>query len=273
MLDVDAMLTMSFADLPLAWGPREAILYALGAGCGIQEERFLRDPGLAALPTLATIACYVKTFDPSTLGLDYAGLVHTAQSVELHRPLPVAAKVMLSKRVTAVWDRGADKGAVVEVETRIRDAATGGSIAILVNEMLARRNGGFGGAPPPAVIDPNIDEGASRAMCTRQEQALLFRLSGDWNPLHSDPDVARNAGFPGPILHGLCIYAICCRALILEHDLDASVIRHIGARFAAPVFPGETIVVTSRRSGDTIDFVAAVGERKVVRAGRCRIEE
>lgn len=272
MLDPEALLAARFPEKRLAWSERDAILYALGAGCRADESAFVRSPGLKTLPTFATIACYVKMFDPAAIGVDYAGLVHSAQTVEIAAPMPAAGEAVLSKRIAGVWDRGVERGAVIAVETVIRDAGTGAVYATLVNEMLARHDGGFGGTPPPRPSEDCLaaDVGV-RVMPTTSEQGLLFRLSGDWNPLHSDPATATAAGFDAPILHGLCTYAICCRALLIQHRLEPASIGRFGARFAAPVYPGETITVTSERRGMTIGFAAHVGARKVVRAGLCQL--
>lgn len=269
MLDSARVLGAEIPERGFSWSRRDAILYALGVGCGAEDLRFVYEDGLIALPTLATIVCNVKMFDPAALGIDYAGLVHAGQSVELHRPFPPEGEAILAKRVAGLWDRGVERGALLAVETLVRDAASGETIATVMNQMLARRDGGFGGSregePVPA---PTLLAETVRDMPTRSDQALLYRLSGDWNPLHADPEAARAAGFPGPILHGLCTYALCCRAVMAEYGIaPGDVLRH-EARFTAPVYPGETVSVGMARDGDRIAFSAHVGERQVGRNGR-----
>ncbi|RYE04495.1 MAG: 3-alpha,7-alpha,12-alpha-trihydroxy-5-beta-cholest-24-enoyl-CoA hydratase [Sphingomonadales bacterium] len=269
MLDPARVLGTQMPERPFAWSRRDAILYALGVGCGADDRRFVYEDGLVCVPSFATVVCNVKMFDPAALGIDYAGLVHSGQSIELHRPFPPEGEAILSKRVIGLWDRGPERGAVLAVETGVRDAASGAPIATVINEMMARRNGGFGGSmdgmPAPAPAHPPEQ---SRAMPTREDQALIFRLSGDWNPLHADPETARAAGFPGPILHGMCTYALCCRAVIAEFGVAPEQILRHEARFSAPVYPGETVAVGMARRGDEIFFCAHVGERQVVRNGR-----
>ena len=267
-LDPVRVLGTPMPDRRYRWSKRDTILYALGAGCDADDLPFVYDRDLVTLPTFVTLVCNVPMFDPVALGLDYAGLVHAAQSITLHRPIAPEGEAVLSKRVAGLWDRGSERGAVLAVETLVRDAVTGELLATVVNEMLARRNGGFGGAPPTAHDRAPLAATAARDMPTRADQALLFRLSGDWNPLHADPEVARAAGFPAPILHGMCTYAICARALLAEYALPAEALRDFSARFRAPVYPGETLTVEMARSGATIDFTARVGDRQVVRDGR-----
>lgn len=266
MLDPVRVLGAQMPERAFEWSHRDAILYALGVGCGVEDRRFVYEDGLASVPSFATIVCNVKMFDPAAIGIDYAGLVHTAQTIKLHRPFPPQGSAVLSKRVAGLWDRGVERGAVLAVETGVRDAESGEKIATVINEMLARRNGGFGGiiegmsAPAPA---PD----RVREMPTATSQALLFRLSGDWNPLHADPETARAAGFPAPILHGMCTYAICLRAVMAEYGVAPEEVLLHEARFSAPVYPGETVAVGMTRLGDAIFFTAHVGERQVVRSG------
>jgi acyl dehydratase len=269
MLDPARVLRSDIPDRAFSWSHRDAILYALGVGCSAEELQYVYEIGLVSVPTLATIVCNVKMFDPARLGIDYAGLVHAGQSIVLHRPFPPEGQATLTKRVTGLWDRGADRGAVLTVETQVLEAESGQTIATVVNEMLARRDGGFGGSREGMPISESVQPADRlREMPTRSDQALLFRLSGDWNPLHADPATAASAGFPGPILHGMCTYALCCRAVMAEYDIAPErVLRH-EARFSAPVYPGETVSVGLARAGDRISFTAHVGERQVVRNGQ-----
>lgn len=267
MLDPDRLLGARMKDRAFSWTCKDAILYALGAGCGADDLAFVYERDQVSLPTFATVVCNVKMFDPGALGIAYAGLVHFGQRLHLHIPFPPEGEAMLSKRIAGLWDRGEGRGALIAVETQVR-APDGSPIATVVNEMLARFDGGFGGVEGAPEAAPTISAEIEREMATSGEQALLFRLSGDWNPLHADPEAARAAGFDGPILHGMCTYAMCCRAVMAEYGIAADDVQEHDARFSAPVFPGETLVVAMKRTGREIGFSARVGDRQVVRNGR-----
>ena len=177
-------------------------------------------------------------------------------------------------RIVSAVDKGADKGAIITREVVIRDALTRGKIATLRSTLFARGDGGFGGGSVQereVPVKPDRKPDRTVDIVTRPNQALLYRLSGDRNPLHSDPEVAIKAGFTRPILHGLCTYAICCRAVLESYaDFDSTAIERFAARFAAPVFPGETISVDIWASGREVAFEARAKNRGVVvvRSGR-----
>jgi acyl dehydratase len=268
MLNSKSVLDTRIEDRTFNWSSREAILYALGVGCGAEDLQFVYEDGLVSVPTFATVVCNQRMFDPAALGLDYAGLLHVGQSTELHRPFPPQGSAILSKRVSGLWDCGAERRALLAVETRVRDPISGDVIATVVNQMLARRDGGFGGEPPPSLPRPTPPAETWRVIPTRSDQALIFRLSGDWNPLHADPTTARSAGFPVPILHGMCTYAICCRAVMAEYNIPPERVLKHEARFSAPVYPGEPISVGMTRRENEILFMAQIGDRIVARSGR-----
>jgi acyl dehydratase len=200
--------------------------------------------------------------------LNWVMIVHGEQRVTLHKPLPPAATIVADGRVTGVYDKGADKGAIVLTETKIREKDTGEPLVTLGSTVFARGDGGFGGptgsGPEPHPI-PERAPDASFEADTRPDQALLYRLSGDRNPLHSDPDFAKAAGFPRPILHGLCTYGTACRALLTKMlDYDHTRLKSFDARFSAPVFPGETIVTDFWQDGDVISFQCRLKERDAI---------
>jgi acyl dehydratase len=252
-----------------AWSERDAMLYALGLGFGAdpmdeQELRFVYEEGLKAVPTLATAVAFAPG-PVAQIPLNFAMIVHADQRAVLHRPFPAHGELVCDMAVTGAWDRG-PKGAMVEIESRLSDAA--GPLATLTAALIARGDGGFGGpseGAPQLHVTPERAPDLTLDFETRPEQALLYRLSGDRNPLHADPGIARTAGFERPILHGLCTYGICCRAVLKAYaGYDAARIRSHDARFSAPVFPGETISVDLWRDGDVVSFQARVKARDVV---------
>jgi acyl dehydratase len=196
--------------------------------------------------------------------------------VELHKPLPTYGTFTAEGRTVGAWDKGEGKGAVVMNETTWSDEK-GEKVATLTMSMFYRGDGGFGGPtegqPEPHAV-PTRSPDQSVDIQTWPGQALLYRLNGDRNPLHSDPDSAKRSGFPRPILHGLCTYGITCRA-VLQHVLgyDAEQILSHQVRFSSPVFPGDLITIDLWKDGRDISFEARVKERNVtvIRNGLTRL--
>ena len=194
-------------------------------------------------------------------------LVHGEQKVELHRPLPPAGEFTTQSRTVGAFDKGEGKGAILVNETVWLDAS-GEKVATLTGSSFCRADGGFGGptegAPEPHVV-PSRKPDETVQISTREDQALLYRLNGDRNPLHSDPDSAKRSGFARPILHGLCTYGITCRAVLQAvTDFDPDQILSHQARFSAPVFPGDTLSIDLWRDGKEISFEARVAARDAV---------
>lgn len=268
------------------YGDKDVMLYALGIGMGRDpmDERelpFVYEKDLKVVPTAATVlASRGGRGQPApqreglrVSQLNYLMVVHGEQKVELHKPLRPSATYTAHSRTIGAYDKGKDKGAVVINETVWLDEM-GERAATLTGSTFARGDGGFGGpsegAPEPHPV-PDRKPDISVPFETRPDQALLYRLNGDRNPLHSDPDVAKRAGFPRPILHGLCTYGITCRAVLQEIcDYDPDKILSHQARFSAPVFPGDTITVDLWKDGDVVSFEARVLDRgaTVIRNGK-----
>ena len=257
----------------LRW--QDAALYALSLGVGqdpmdAAELRFATEgAAMRALPTMAVVLGYPGFWlrDPAT-GVDALRLVHGEQSVELHAPLPTAGEVIGRSRVTGLVDRGEGKGALLYSERVILDAATGSRLATLGQTTFLRGDGGFGGPSGPVRKPAPEPEGAPAIaldLPTRPEMALLYRLNGDHNPLHSDPDVAAKAGFPRPILHGLATFGVVGRALLRAICAsDPARFGRMECRFSAPVFPGETIRTEIWPDAGGAAFRARAVERDVV---------
>jgi acyl dehydratase len=232
----------------------------------MDELPFVYENNLKAVPTLATVVAWGAGPLGKT-GINYLMVVHGEQSVTFHKPMPTEAQIIADSRIAGAYDKGPGKGAVIYTETVIKDAKSGEPIATLLGSTFARGDGGFGGpsdgAPTPHEV-PSRAPDHSIDIPTRPDQALIYRLSGDRNPLHSDPSIATAAGFPRPILHGLCTYGITCRAVLQTYaDYDPAKIKSHAVRFSSPVYPGETITVDMWKDGDTISFEARVKARDV----------
>jgi acyl dehydratase len=257
-----------------SYGARDSILYALGVGLGadpLDEEqlRFVYEKGLKALPTMATVlASPFGWLYRAGAGVTKVKAVHGEQGFRMHRPLPAAGDIVGELAVTDIVDKGKDKGAIVYFERSLRERASGDLLCTLTATMFCRADGGFNG-PPGAAREPQaMPRRAPDAVCdlpTLPQAALLFRLNGDVNPLHAEPAVARAAGFPQPVLHGLCAYGVVGHALLRTccgYDPARLVAMH--ARFSAPVYPGESIRTEMWREGGEVMFRARVPGRGTV---------
>jgi len=264
------------------WTERDTMLYALGAGMGRDplddgELDFVYEGrGQKVLPTYPLV--FTTSESPlARAGLDYANLLHGEAAVTLTRPVPPSGKVTTNGWVVDVWDKGADKGVVVKSQKSFTLEGETEPFCTIDNTVFSRTQGGRGGSSEPQpkphpVPDRAPDE--TLEIPTTEGQALLYRLSGDANPLHADPAVARKAGFPRPILHGLCTLANCGRAVVKAWcDNDPSAVRHLGLRFSAVVFPGDLLTVDMWRDGQEVSFEARVVERgvKVISNGIVRL--
>lgn len=272
MLDPARLLGYAIPTVRQRLTERDTILYALAVGFGqdpmdprqldyVDQHRALR-----AVPSMAVVLGYPGFWlkDPATT-VDAVRVVHGEQGIVLHRALPTSGELVGVSRITGLVDKGAGRGALLYSERVISEAATGEAIATVTSTTFMRADGGFGGAAGPGAAPHPVPEGAPEAvveLATRPEQALLYRLLGDDNPLHADPATAAAAGFPRPILHGLCTFGVVTHALLRALcGYDAARLRRVEARFSAPVFPGETIR-TEIFSGGA--FRARVVERDVV---------
>ena len=232
------------------WTDRDTLLYALGVGCGTDDLSFTtensHDITQQVLPTYAVICCPAFGAAAKIGTFNWAMLLHGSQGVRLHAPLPAAGKLSVVTEVADIQDKGEGKNAVVMLRGRGTDPDSGKLIAETSTTFVVRGEGGFGGVPgqrPAAPEFPDREPDARVPLPTREDQTLIYRLSGDRNPLHSDPWFARElAGFPKPILHGLCTYGVSGRALVAELGKGvAANVTSIDARFSSPVFPGETL--------------------------------
>jgi acyl dehydratase len=235
-----------------SWTSKDALLYAIGVGAGLgdplQELQFTTENTAGVqqqvLPTFGVLLAQARA--AGDLGdFDRAMLVHAEQSIELHKPLPVEGTLQTSATVTGIYDKGS--GALIQTENHAVDAATGEPVVTTRSGTFIRGEGGFGGDRGTSVGWQLPDRAPDYKVTqqTRPEQALLYRLSGDRNPLHADPAFAARGGFSRPILHGLCTYGITGRVLL--HELcgaDPARFASMSGRFSSPVLPGESLVVS-----------------------------
>jgi acyl dehydratase len=280
-LNYEKLMQMKMEGVRFSYGDRETMLYAVGVGMG-------RDPldarelaytfekeTLKTVPSMATVLTRMPLLKDS--GYDYTKVVHGEQRLTLHRPLPPEGELIADARVTAAVDKGPGKGAVIYTETKVRSAKDNQPMFTLNGATFARGDGGFGGPSGSGLAVheiPTRKPDQSVALETRPDQALLYRLNGDRNPLHADPDLAKRAGFPVPILHGLCTYGTACRAILTTVcDYDHTKIAGLDVRFSSPVYPGETIITDMWLDGKVVSFRCRLKERDVtvINNGKCTL--
>ncbi len=275
VLDPQKILNWPFEPVEQAYTERDTILYALGCGLGFDplDEAQLRfvfeEPELLALPSMAAVLSppgfWARHPDA---GIDWVRILHGEQAMEIHRPLPAAARVVATTKVTDIVDKGPGKGALLFAERTVRDADSGENLATLRSTTFARGDGGCGGTAETAPPPHPVPDRAPDLVCdlpTAPNSALIYRLSGDPNPLHASPPVARAAGFERPILHGLCSWGVAGHAILKSCcDYDPTRLCAMALRFSAPVYPGETIRTEIWRDGAMVSFRARVAERDAV---------
>ena len=278
------ILSIQSEPVTMAYTDKDTILYALGLGAGAdpldpRELKFVYEEDLRALPTMNVLLGAGSGGILSGAGVNYLMLLHGEQRLRVYKPLPPQGHIFSTSRCLGVVDKGAAKGAVLHLESTILDEKTREHYATTIMSLFCRGDGGFGGPtedPLPSHQVPSRPHDMEVALKTRPDQAALYRLNGDRNPLHIDLKVAKKAGFDRPILHGLCTYGISCRAVMQAYcDLDPARIKTFDARMSSPVHPGETIVTRMWKDGATISFECSVAERPVtvVKNGRADIVE
>ncbi len=280
-MNYDHLMTLKEEGREFSYGDRETMLYALGVGFGRdaldeKELDYVFEQGaLKTVPSMAVVLTRGNL--TAEIGWDYTKVLHGEQRLELYRPLPPEGELIADARVAEAYDKGEGKGALVLIETDVRLKSDGQPLFKVGSTVFARGDGGFGGpsgsgpAPHPT---PDRAPDMSVELETRPDQALLYRLNGDRNPLHADPTLAKSVGFPVPILHGLCTYGTACRAIVTTIcDYDHTMIRGFDLRFSAPVYPGETIITDIWRDGDIVSFQCRLKERDlvVVKNGKCTL--
>ncbi|MFO7484450.1 MaoC/PaaZ C-terminal domain-containing protein [Oceanibaculum nanhaiense] len=270
-IEYEKLLNFPIPEVRQHLTKRDSVFYALSVGLGMDpmDERQLdfvdhhRD--LKAMPSMAVVLGHPGFWlrNPAT-GVDAVRVVHGEQGIEIHKPLPVEGEIIGTTRVTGIVDKGEGKGALLYSEKQVR-GADGTLYATTRSTTFLRGDGGFGGPSGPVKPPHPVPEGEPDItvdLPTRSEQALYYRLNGDDNPLHASPSVAAKAGFPRPILHGLCTLGVVTHALIRAlADYDSAALKSLDLRFSSPVYPGETIRTEIWRDGA---FRARLLERDVV---------
>jgi acyl dehydratase len=278
----DKLMALDIAPVVHAYDAKDCMLYALGVGLGhdpVNEDElaFVYEKNLKVLPTMATVIGHSASLvDNPDTGINWVMVVNGEQGFTLSRPLKGRDTVVGRTRIVEVIDKGAGKGALLLTERKITDKASGDLVATVTQTIFCRGDGGFGGplreAPAPHPLPTRTPD----AICdfgTRPEAALIYRLSGDYNPLHADPAFARAAGFPRPILHGLGTFGVSGHAVLRTMcGYDPARLVSFACRFSAPVFPGETIRTEMWRDGDVVSFRARVVERDVIAINNGRAE-
>lgn len=234
----------------IAWGRKDVQLYHLGIGAGVPatdpgELRYTLESRLHVLPSFATVAGndspdVISGLSMPGVDVDLAHVLHGGQSIDVHRPIPVEGRARATGSIAAVYDKGS--AAILVMRTGVADAD--GPLWTSDAQIFVRGEGGWGGDRGPSTRLPVPDGEPAKVVerTVREDQALLYRLSGDWNPLHADPEFAARAGFERPILHGLCTYGMTLKAVVdTVLGGDVARVRAYRTRFAGVVFPGETL--------------------------------
>lgn len=280
-IDYDDMMQSGATGLRSRYDEKDVMLYALGVGMGRDplDEKELpfvyENPALKVVPTFASVinrgeAPPENQRMPQKSSINFMMVVDGERRITFHKPLPPKCDVISDERYIDILDKGEGKGAVLIQERISRNAATGHKLFTIISSIFARGDGGFGGPAsenkpqggPTLHAIPDRAADLVTECDTRPDQAFLYALSGDRNPLHRDPAFAKMVGFPRPILHGLCSYGTACRAVLKAvADYNPERITQFDVRFSKPVFPGETLVVELWQDVNTISYRASVKER------------
>jgi acyl dehydratase len=273
-IDPDVASGATLPEIPFAWNESDVLLYHLAVGAGAApgdntSEQALRwtveGDRLQVLPSFGIVTpTFHLTEPPQELpgcDIDLTQVLHGTQSIELHGPIATSGSATVTTRITEVWDKGS---AAVIVQEGTATTTDGTDLWSTRSSMFVRGEGGWGGERGPSVARlevPERDPDLDASYPTTPQQALLYRLCGDRNPLHSDPAFAKAAGFPAPILHGLCSLGIALRIVVDGLlDGDAAAVRRLTARFAGVVFPGEAIRVRAWSADEEVRVEATIGE-------------
>lgn len=269
VLDPARLMAIQPPRRTVVYDDRTTMLYALAAGLGSAGEKrdlpFVYEKALKPLPSFATLFA----FDDSWLrdvGIDLAHVVHGSLDLTFHHPLAPTGEVETSFSITGLSDKGAGRGGIVLQDIGV--AQRGERACTVLSTLFVRGGGGFGGstgAEAPAHSAPDRAPDSTAALATALNQAMLFRLLGDRNPLHIDPAVAKAAGFDRPILHGACTFAIACAAVLRAHTGDDPArLTRLAARFAGPLYPGEMLDFSFWHAPEGLAFRAHARERNAI---------
>jgi acyl dehydratase len=271
-IDPEVAIGADLGSVEFSWTSTDVLLYHLGVGAGgfpteESELKYVLEDRLQVLPTFGVVAPNFRTFEPPALtfpgiDVDLSRVLHGTQSITVHARLPTAGRATARSRIADVWDKG--KAAVIVREAEVVDLA-GAPLWTTTSGIFARGEGGFGGSRGPALRLP-LPTGKPALevhLPTLPQQALLYRLCGDRNPLHADPEFAAAAGFDRPILHGLCTYGMVCKAIVDELlGGDVTAVKTFSTRFAGVLFPGETLRVRMWQTDEGYQATATAVNRE-----------
>ncbi|MBM09888.1 MAG: 3-alpha,7-alpha,12-alpha-trihydroxy-5-beta-cholest-24-enoyl-CoA hydratase [Magnetovibrio sp.] len=275
VVDLDKLYNWPFEEIEQTYTVRDSIIYALGLGFSTNptdDEQLnftFEERNFKTVPTMAAVLCspgfWLRNPD---LGIAWEKVLHGEQSIELHRALPTHATVKARTRISDIIDKGEGKGALIFTERTLINVASDEALATLKSTTFARGDGGFGKTPGVQPAPHTLPNRLPDRICdlpTSPQAALVYRLSGDLNPLHAEPRVAAQVGFERPILHGLCTLGVSGHAVLKTYcGYETGRFKSLKLRFSAPVFPGEIIRTEMWRDGDQISFRARVIERDII---------
>jgi len=267
-LDYERIMAYRPADQTVSYGQRDCIIYALGVGVGMDpmdqgQLRFVYEKNLTVFPTFAAVLGRMTGLSSPEFGIDPRMTVAAALKITLHAPLATEGKLVSRPRVREVVDKGPNSAAILEITRELR-TPDGRLIATVDNSNLARKHGGFGGKVTEVAAPHQVPGSAPHRIIelpTPPNLALLYRLTGDMNPLHSDPEHARAVGFERPILHGAATYGVAAHAVVRHIGYRAEELASIEARFVRPVFPGDTLRTEIWQEGNRISFQCGAAGR------------
>jgi len=281
-IDYQKLLDLKIPGLEQQFTKRDTMLYALGVGlgsdpCDENQLKFVYEEKLLALPTMSIILGYPGPWHAKgEVGITRTHVVHGEQGFTIHKALPVEGTVVGVSEIESVLDKGKDKGALIMTRTTVRDKQTKDIICTLTSTTFCRADGGFGGPSGPVKSPHPIPERTPDLTCdlpTLPQSALIYRLSGDYNPLHADPAYAKKAGYKMPILHGRCTFSVAGHALLKTCcGYDPARLKSMQGRFSSPVYPGEVIRTEMWVEGTTVSFRSTVPERGVTVLNNGRAE-
>ena len=273
-INYEQLRKLQFDEKTDRYDVRDSIIYSLTLGYGTDpfdsdDIRYVYENDTLAVPTLlATVAAPGAWATNPILGINWLKILHGEHRMTFHAPVKANAFVTSNTRVTHVIDKGANKGALVVTTRHLTDTDTGKKLATIEHVSFLRADGGFGKGDeplPPLPTTPDTEPEAIQFVTSTTQSAALYRLNGDLNPIHILPQMANEAGFDHPILHGLCTYGMAARALIkVFFPTNPEYLKSFSVRFAAPFFPGETLRVEIWRTGSNVQFQALAHERNVV---------
>lgn len=275
-MNLQKMLRFQIPSVEARLTARDAMLYALGVGIGDQPEDakdlqyvYERAEPFHVMPSLVNVICHPGGWVMAPeLEVNWVKLLHGEQSFEIHKPLRPDTTYVSRNEVLGVLDKGEGKGAMLFLRKELRETATGDLASTIDSTYVLRGDGGCGStmeaAPTPHAL-PERAPDSSVSLPTLARAALIYRLSGDYNPIHADPVMARKAGFERPILHGLCSLGVATRAVLRAACGDDPLrLKSLQLRFSSPVYPGETLVTDVWRDGNVVSFRTRAAERDVV---------